>query len=64
MPEIAKYVFDYYLQRVQELKQIHQVCIFYDKTNKIELNLKIYVIFMKIKKKIGKKKQNKTWSII
>lgn len=26
MPEIAKYVFDYYLQRVQELKQVHQVC--------------------------------------
>lgn len=26
MPEIAKYVFDYYLQRVQELKQVHKVC--------------------------------------
>uniref|UniRef100_A0A2S2NUY0 Intron-binding protein aquarius n=1 Tax=Schizaphis graminum TaxID=13262 RepID=A0A2S2NUY0_SCHGA len=24
MPEIAKYVFDYYLQRVQELKKVHQ----------------------------------------
>jgi len=28
MPEIAKYVFDYYLQRVQELKQVHQVCTY------------------------------------
>lgn len=28
MPEIAKYVFDYYLQRVQELKLVHQVCTY------------------------------------
>lgn len=28
MPEIAKYVFDYYLQRVQELKQVHKVCTY------------------------------------
>lgn len=29
MPELAKYVFDYYLQRVQELKLVHQVWFCY-----------------------------------
>lgn len=40
MPQIAKYVFDYYLQRVQELKQVHQVCIYYP----IYLNMCLFII--------------------